>query len=209
MDIKSSQEDSRSSFDYKTYQSYVSDLAIEYPEYQWLSDFLSYPGAQPSETTVLITDSVGDGELQTREFGAPFSSSGVSHSISMLSHSLRTRPENVRTRIVHVTFRQSWSIDREAIDIIGLHFRIDPMFFWGSLDHYFASEDRTCPYRDRQSQWTDQLPSEQKFIQLACVNTGLSALLLKGRDAEGYGNTGSLMFLNIFSSGPAIFCSRT
>jgi hypothetical protein len=135
-----------------------------------------------------------DNELSIKSFPAPYNSYGV----NVLREALAHRPAYVTTRIVYVSYFQSWSIDRAVIDVIGLYFQVNPLFFWGHLHHYYSSEDRLCPNDLRgignvaKPLWIAPLPSERISLELSCVDTGLSALFLDGNSATSeMGKTGA------------------
>ena len=160
---------------FSSYRDFVSHLSVDYPEFAWLRDFLAKPGATPSVTRVVVIDSTKDGRLNTPELDG---------TLPTLSQTLNHYPANVQTRIIHVSYIQSWSIDRDLIDALGMRFDIDPLFFWGHLDHYWASKDRLCPRgsRDVQRLWIQPLPSERLFLDIRCISVAFSAIFLGDSD---------------------------
>src|SRR2546429_3332749 len=129
-----------SSFPFKSYFDYVSTLYKLYPEYKWLQRFLSEPGSIPSQTRVLVIDSV-DNKLCMQNFQGSFASSDGDG----LRKALSQQSADIATRIVYIAYRQSWSIDRDVINIVGSYFQLNPIFLWGHLHHYYSPEDRLCP----------------------------------------------------------------
>jgi hypothetical protein len=82
---------------------------------------------------------------------------------------------------------------------VGEFFKIDPVFFWQTFDHYYAKNDRLCPpgIRDRDqggTLWTFPLPSEQQSLDACFVDAGLNVLLgccsEAGESTDQGGNTG-------------------
>lgn len=65
-----------------------------------------------------------------------------SSKVSECHDALQQRPIEVKTRIILVSYHQTWSIDRDIADSIGLAFDIDPTFFWAHFDHREARVDR-------------------------------------------------------------------
>ena len=178
------------SFPFQSYRDYVSCLVHEYPEYKWLDRFLSAPGARPSETRVQLIDSINN-ELRIKSFPTP-------HGIfdgGALREALAHRPRYVTSRTVYVSYPESWSIDRDVIDVIGHYFQVNPLFFWGHLHHYYSSTDRLCPSdltgmgNLTKPLWIAPLPSDQISLELICVDSGLSALFLDGNGPTGEGHT--------------------
>ncbi|KAH0538554.1 hypothetical protein FGG08_004842 [Glutinoglossum americanum] len=167
---------------FQSYLEYITHLSLGYPEFGWLRDFLSQPGASPSVTRVLLVDSVKDGHLQTQDFPGPSRT---------LSEALKHRMEDVQTRILVVSYFQSWNIDREVIDAIGMHYMLDPWFLWGHLDHYYASGDALClPHvRSTRRVFVEPLRSERTSVEVTCGGAGISALFFNGSSRGGTGNT--------------------
>ncbi|KAI9775116.1 MAG: hypothetical protein M1839_001427 [Geoglossum umbratile] len=156
---------------FRSYSEYVRHLSLDYPELGWLSDFLSYPGSTPSVTRVRIVDSIGGGLLRTQDFpvsGKP------------LTEALKDHPGDILTRLVIVSYFQSWNIDRDLINTIGIHFKLDPWFLWGHLDHYYESNDALCKNRRRdfQPKPIEPLPSERASVEIALGSMGVSAVIL-------------------------------
>ncbi|KAI9867658.1 MAG: hypothetical protein M1813_008458 [Trichoglossum hirsutum] len=166
---------------FQSYREYVAHLSLDYPEFGWLRDFLSHSGANPSVTRVLLLDGVED-SLRTQDF--PGSS-------QTLAEALKHRSKEVQIRIVVVSYIQSWNIDRDVIDTLGTHFRLDPWFLWGHLDHYYASDDTLCPPRFRSSGQTfiEPLPSEHISVEVGSGGTGMSAIFLDGSSRGGTNDT--------------------
>jgi hypothetical protein len=156
---------------FRSYSEYVRHLSLDYPELGWLSDFLSYPGSTPSVTRVRIVDSIEGGLLRTQDFtvsGKP------------LTEALKDRPGDILTRLVIVSYFQSWNIDRDVVNTIGMHFKLDPWFLWGHLDHYYESNDALCKNRRRdfQPKPIEALPSERASAEIALGSMGVSAVIL-------------------------------
>jgi hypothetical protein len=189
---------SQSSFPFKSYFDYVSTLYVRYPEYKWLHRFLSESGPVPSETRVLVIDSI-DNKLCVHNFHGSFASSDGDG----LRHALSQRSADIATRIVYVNYMQSWSIDRDVINIVGSHFQLNPTFLWGHLHHYYSSEDQHCPpdlkANEKRSRylWISPLPSEVISLELSCGTTGLSALFLDDSTPNENANTSKLSQPNI------------
>lgn len=146
------------SLSFHTYRDYVADLQEAYPEYSWLGNFLAASGASPSETCVSVIDGDDDGGLRRQD---------CSGSVPALVDVLRHRPASARTRIVHVKYRQSWSVDRDVVNAVGMHFWIDPAFFWGHFAHYWNTREALCPATARrtQSHWVEPLPSDMFSLE--------------------------------------------
>ncbi len=117
---------------FRSYRDYVASLAKDHPEFGWLNLFLAKPGANPSQISVLIADSLNN-TMQLENF---------SSKVSECHDALQQRPIEVKTRIILVSYHQTWSIDRDIADSIGLAFDIDPTFFWAHFDHREARVDR-------------------------------------------------------------------
>ncbi|KAH0563072.1 hypothetical protein GP486_002366 [Trichoglossum hirsutum] len=165
----------------QSYREYVTRLSLDYPEYGWLRDFLSHPGANPSVTRVLLLDSVDD-NLRAQDFLG---------SSQALAEALKRRPEDVQFRVVVVSYFQSWNIDRDVVDTLGIHFRLDPLFLWGHLDHYYASNDALCPpsFRHPRQTFVEHMPSEHISVEVGCVGTGMSATFLDDGSRGGDNDT--------------------
>jgi hypothetical protein len=163
-------------FPYDSYREYIKELAMSQPEFEWLLSLLYSPSPKPAETTVLILES-NEGKLKITEV-EDISRSGLLSLIWNLENSYNTR-------IIVVLYSQTWSIDREVIDAIGTAYNVDPMFFWQTLDHFYAKNDRLCPesIRSRQNAgtlWTFPLPSEQRFLDACYIDAGLNAVFFRG-----------------------------
>jgi len=161
-------------FQFHSYAEYVYQLSNVQPEYQWLSSFLSTQRGCPSETVVTIVDSI-EGRLYEQVLRGA--------SKPEIVDALLTRSESTATRLVVVTYLQAWSIDRVVVNAIGETFDIDPVFFWQTFDHYYAKNDRLCPFEMRNRDkygtlWTFPLPSEQESLDAAFIDDGLNALFL-------------------------------
>ena len=149
--------------------------------------FLSAPGALPSETRVQLIDSI-DNELRIKSFPNLFIRDA-------LLEELARRPAHATTRIVYVSYPETWSIDRDVVEVIGYHFRVNPLFFWGHMHHCYSSKDRLCPsdlrgIRKVKQYWIAPLPSERISLELICLDSGISVLFLDGNGSTEEGNTG-------------------
>jgi hypothetical protein len=176
---------------FPSYRDYVSHLVRQYPEYRWLERFLAVRGREPSDTQLHLLDCVGD-ELRVQHVTGYTDLSDR----DSVRYALENRSPEVAVRIVYVTYRQSWSINRDIVDLLGLHFNVNPLFFWGHFQSYYSAGDTLCP-EDLQG-WgnpvlpgfTSPLPSDQTSIELGCVYDGLSALLLDEHAPVSGGKTG-------------------
>jgi len=166
-------------FKFQSYREYVKHLSLDYSELEWLSNFLSYSGTSPSVTRVRIIDSIGSQYLKMQDFPAPG---------KRLSMALKSRSDDIQTRIVIVSYIQSWSIDRDVINTIGVHFQLDPWFLWGHLDHYYESDEALCKNRHRgfQQKPVEPLPSERVSVEIALGSAGISAIILDSPSTGGY-----------------------
>ena len=171
---------------FHTYREYVADLQKDYPEYSWLGEFLAASGATPSQTRVSIIDIV-DGVVRGLDY---------SGNVPALTDVLRHRPASAWMRIVHVKYRQSWSIDRAVVDVVGRHFVIDPAFFWGHFAHHRSNDDKLCPssVRSKHSLRPEPLPSDMFSLEVAIASSAFSALLIReGVDNDMPANTGIVL----------------
>jgi hypothetical protein len=166
-------------FKFQSYRECVKHLSLDYPELGWLSDFLSHSGTTPSVTRVRIIDSIGGQYLKMQDFPA---------SGKQLSKALKSRSDDIKTRIVIVSYIQSWNIDRDVINTIGMHFKLDPWFLWGHLDHYYESDEALCKNRRRgfQQKPVEPLPSERVSVEIALGSAGISAVILDSPSTGGY-----------------------
>ena len=125
---------------FKSYLEYLTQLVKIEPQFEWLHQFLSKEGAQPSETILIIADSIGN-RLHVRNF---------SSDPSGFQTKVQYRPVHVQTRIVLVCYEQTWSVNRDVVDKVGLAFNIDPTFLWEHFDHPAAESDKLSPiYKPR------------------------------------------------------------
>jgi hypothetical protein len=172
--VKKGEANTADKFPFHSYEEYLYELSKIQPEYRWLSSFISTQRGCPSETVVTILDSI-EGHLYEQVLRG-LSKSGI-------VDALLTRSESTVTRLVIITYLQAWSIDRVVVEAIGETYGIDPVFFWQTFDHYYAKNDRLCPFemrnRDKHGTlWTFPLPSEQESLDAAFIDDGLNALFL-------------------------------
>ncbi len=120
---------------FKSYLEYVTQLVKIEPQFEWLYQFLSKEGAQASETVLILADSI-DNRLLVRNF---------SSDPSGFQKEVQYRPASVQTRIVLVSYEQTWSINRDVVDKVGLAFNVDPTFLWEHFDHPAAERDKLAP----------------------------------------------------------------
>src|SRR5205085_2246705 len=92
----------------------------------------------------------------------------------------------VAVRIIHVAHRQSWSIDRQVVDAVGSRYMLDPGFFAGHLDHYYASKDSLCRtgLRGKKRTWVERLPSEKRVIEGVWNHCGFAGVVLPHDNEE-------------------------
>lgn len=127
--------ESRTEPPFKTYLEYVTTLAKMEPQFEWLFHFLSKEGAEPSETVLILADSI-DNRLHVSNF---------SSDPSGFQKEVQYRPVDVQTRIVLVCYEQTWSVNRDVVDKVGLAFNVDPTFLWEHFDHLAAEGDKLSP----------------------------------------------------------------
>ena len=140
-------------------------------------------GAQPSETILVIADSVND-QILIQDF---------SSDLLGFQREIQLRPSDVHTRIVIVWYKETCSVDRDIVDSVGLTFDVDPTFLWAHFDHPAAQSDRLIPID--KARWEQGpeihlplLTSEQDSVTLRAgnhENHEMSTLFqLKGQSSQ-------------------------
>jgi hypothetical protein len=120
-------------FPWNSYREYIKELCRSCAEYNPLNKFLSKTGATPSETRVLIADSIDGDHFRMEAFGATSQASSPAACL-LLATALALRRDDVRTRIVHIMYRRSRHIDRDLLDAVSMHFQLNPRVLWEILD---------------------------------------------------------------------------
>lgn len=156
---------------FKSYREYIATLVKYERQYQWLHEFLAKQGAQPSDTSLVFADSI-DNEIRITDF---------SSDLSGFEHEVEQRSSDIQTRIVLICYEETWSVDREIVDKVGLAFDIDATFLWEHFDHSAAKRDRLSPVdkpRWQQGPKIDSylLPSENDSVVISDGNSRMSAL---------------------------------
>ena len=75
---------------FQSYRQYVKYLLNHDDTYEWLHAFFSKQGAQPSETSLVLADSI-DNQIRVRDFSSDLAGFHVE---------IHNRPANIKTRIV-------------------------------------------------------------------------------------------------------------
>ena len=134
-DSEDSSIESRTQPSFKSYLEYVTQLMKIEPQFEWLYQFLSKEGAQPPETVLILADSI-DNRLHVSNF---------SSNPSGFQKEIQYRAISVQTRIVLVCYQQTWSVNRDIVDKVGLAFNVDPTFLWEHFDHPAVESDKLGP----------------------------------------------------------------
>ena len=108
---------------FNSYTEYISSLLPRWPEFDWLFTYLSSPNAT-SECYTTFVD-VGDNVLNTETF-------------SLVTHGFRGRLQqpisHLKNRLVILHYVDIKTVDRAMLDTIGLHYDVDPVFYWNHFD---------------------------------------------------------------------------
>ncbi len=140
---------------YSSYRAFLDTNVKSWPEFRWMQVFLEHQTSNPSDTQVDVIDSK-DGFLHSSH--APYTGS------QSLLKALQHRSSDVNTRIIIVSYRESFSIDRGVVEVLGRFFGIDPLAFLQHFHHEHLQQEDS--YNDKyKSRLAYQphafLPSEQ------------------------------------------------
>ena len=120
---------------FNSYREYLATLVETEIQYQWLHEFFAKRGAQPSETSLVLADSI-DNRIQIRDF---------SSDLAGFQQKVEQRSSDIQTRIVLIWYKETWSVDREIVDKVSLTFDINAAFLWEHFEHLGAKTDRLSP----------------------------------------------------------------
>ena len=71
--------------------------------------------------------------------------SDLAYKAEHLLSALEDRAATVKTHVVVVSHQESWSIDRNVVDVIGTFFDIDPIFFRSHFDYPLCHYEKRYP----------------------------------------------------------------
>ena len=133
-----------------SYAEYISFLSTRWPEFDWLLTYLSSPNT-PNECHTTFVD-VGDNVLNMDTF------SSVTHGFR---HRLQQSISHLKNPLVILHYVDIETVDRSMLDAIGLHYDIDPVFYW---HHFDTSEAEQTNDLQRK---TALLPSRAISLELS------------------------------------------
>ena len=159
---------SEARFLYSSYRAFLDTNVESWPELRWMQVFLEHQGSNPSDTQVDVIDSK-DGSLHSSQ--VPYT--GAQNLLKALEH----RSFDVNTRIIIVSYRESLSIDRGIVEVLGRLFSIDPLAFLQHFHHERLQQEDSYndKYKSRLAYEPHAfLPSEQPS-QGRCLHFGLES----------------------------------
>lgn len=119
-----------------------------------------------------------------------------------LAEVLGTRPADVNSRIIVVAYRESFSVDREVVDVLGGLFDLDSVILQQHFDHDSVYCEISATSNDIRSrhrlngECIALLPSEQEGVH-QCLHIGIddmefaSVMFIEGDSAGRIGNGGA------------------
>ena len=144
---------------YASYLEFVDACSQVRPEYRWLQTFLRRQDEAP-ETQTTIFDVTGG---SVTEHG-PFSTASTDFCQLLVS-----RSPDIKTRLIVVTYNNSWAVDRPLLDLLGLHFNIDPNFLRRHFYYYFIyiEDVKTSMKRSKDTIQRESclLPSQENAVE--------------------------------------------
>lgn len=155
-------------FLYPSYRAFLDTNVKSWPELRWMQVFLEHQGSNPSDTQVDVIDSK-DGSLHSSQ--VPYT--GAQNLFKALEH----RSSDVNTRIIIVSYRESLSIDRGVVEVLGRLLSIDPLAFLQHFHHESLQQENSYndKYKSRLAYEPHAfLPSEQP-TQGRCLHFGLES----------------------------------
>ena len=137
-----------SSFD--SYTEYIRSLSLRWPEFRWLLDYLCSPNT-PRKCYTTFVD-VGNKDIDTETF------SSVTDGFR---HRLQQSISHLKNRLVIVHYVDIQTVDRSMLDSIGLHYDIDPVFYWHHFDTSEAQDSKDSKFK------APLLPSKAISLELS------------------------------------------
>ena len=104
---------------YQSYRDYVQHLQNEWPELTWLDQFLNTEVPTNDTTTVGICDLIQD-KLVYNDY---------SGDLRRLEDDLHNNPRPSKLRVVILTHVDSWTVDRQVLDVIGRKLDLEPRVY--------------------------------------------------------------------------------
>ncbi|KAF7512214.1 hypothetical protein GJ744_002376 [Endocarpon pusillum] len=155
-------------FSYPSYRAFLDTNVKTWPELRWMQVFLEHQCNNPGDTQVDVIDSK-DGSLHSSQ--VPYT--GAQNLFKALGH----RSSDVNTRIIIVSYRESLSIDRGVVEVLGRLLSIDPLAFLQHFHHENLQQEDSYndKYKSRLAYEPHAfLPSEQP-TQGRCLHFGLES----------------------------------
>jgi hypothetical protein len=148
-----------------SYGEYINTILPQWPEFRWLSLFLNAQPVHP-ECTVDVVHA-DDTRLQVQTFGS--ASQDFQAAITDSS-------ADVKTRLIILSYKDIETVDRNVLDVLGLEYDIDPIFYW----HHFQGDNPT----------TDLLPSGRQHLHIGCRPTRRASICIHpAQPGESHVNT--------------------
>ena len=135
---------------FSSYTEYISFLLTRWPEFDWLLTYLSSPNA-PNECYTTFVD-VADNVLDIDTF------SSVTQGFR---HRLQQSISHLKNRLVILHYVDIETVDRSMLDSIGLHYDVDPVFYWHHFDTSEAEQAKDLHKK------TALLPSKAISLELS------------------------------------------
>ena len=109
----------------------------KWPEFSWLNLFFqtTQPAGVDDQTVVYISDLCNDQLLTYR----------VEGDLSHLQAEMCAEVENSSLRFVFLCHVDSWSINRDVLDVVCSHFELDPRVLVGHLDYPRGGRGEALP----------------------------------------------------------------
>ena len=124
------------SAEFGSYRETVRKCAAKWPELEWIHRFLQTPKpADANDTYAQTFDFIDSSVVESDVFRTP----------RLFSETLNNPLPGSSLRVVLVCHGDSWTVDRDIVDVACAKYDLDPRFVSQHFDYPYAKWEKNCP----------------------------------------------------------------